>query len=71
MAGNANQKIQSARGAAPFDYCFDRQGFLPEVNSPGVRGQRDIQPVIDEYTRTRRARLGNCEPCKLQKRTRI
>ncbi len=71
MAGNANQKIQSARGAAPFGYGFDRQGFLPEMNSPGIRRQRGIQPVIDEYTRSSRARFGNCEPRKIHKSTRF
>ena len=71
MAGNANQKIQPSGGAAPLSYNFQRQGFLAEVNSRGIRGQRDIQPVIDQNARGGRARFGNRETRKLHKRSRI
>jgi len=70
MAGNANQKIQSAGGASPLDDCFEWQGFFSEVHPRGVRGQCDIQPVIDENARGG-ARFGNRETCEFRKRARV
>ncbi len=61
MAGNANPKIRSPGGAAPLDYRFERQGFFTEVNSRRSRGQRNVQPVIDEDTRGSRPRFGSGE----------
>jgi hypothetical protein len=71
MAGNSDQKIRQARGAAPLDYRFERQRFSPKVDSRGIRGQRDIQPVVDQDTRTCRARFSNRETRDLHKSARI
>ena len=71
MAGNANQKIHPAGRAAPLATASSGKGLFPKVNSRGVRGQRDIQPVIDQNTRWSRTRFGNRETHQLDKRARL
>jgi hypothetical protein len=71
MAGNSNQKILSARGAPPFNNDFKRQGFFPEMNSSGIRCQRDIQPVIDQNTGSGPARFRDGEAREFQKSARL
>src|SRR4029077_6345232 len=71
MAGNANQKIQTSGGAAPSGYDLKGHGILAEVNSRGIRGERDIQAVIDQNTCRSLSRFGNRETSELDKRARI
>ena len=48
-----------------------RQRFLAEVNSRGIRGQRAIQPVINQNTGGSRGRFSNREARQLDQRARL
>ena len=64
-------KIQPAGRAAPLGHDFERQGFLPEMNSRSIRGQRDVQPVIDQNTRGGRTRFCNRKTRQFDKSARF
>lgn len=55
----------------PLAYCFQRQRIFPQVDAGGTGGDRDIEPVVDEYTRASLAGFGHRETHQIQKRARL